>query len=521
MKRIATVNLYLIFILLLTFSGLAQDKNIEVNSTNVNYAKNRYAFVVGNDHYTDPSVSSLTSCRLDAERMAAFLKSDGGFQLSVEKMTVLLDAKKSEFIKAFKTLIKKVSSPEESTIYFYYSGHGLQGSIVPVDFSKNDTNSLISYDWIIAEIEKQGIAAKVYIIDACYAGSIIETKDTAIFNNAYAKAFKHTTDEKTIAFTATTAFRVTPAGKHESLFTKYLLAAMSNPKTDRNADATISAGELFSAIEAELGVSNAPQFKGAALFPMAKVSAKNETYVSKIKEKTTTTTIISWRNNILKQKTNPTLMAKIIKELEEDTSALAKAKLGYIYRNGIGIKKDRKKALTYIIPAALEQNSFAQYNLGFMYSNGLQFETDKKKAFTYYRIAAANGDPFAQHNLGSYYFQRSKNNNDANTKLALDWFLKAAAQNLSQSQTALGLLYEKLSKEYGNRNKQKQYKKLAFQYYKKAAEQQDAYGQYMLAQFLKENKTGSQEKKKAQYWLKKSCGNNYLRACNLLLGATN
>ena len=56
--------------------------------------------------------------------------------------------------------------------------------IVPIDFSEENPDSLISYDWILSEIEKYQIGAKVYLIDACYAGSIIDTKSIKDYNNA-------------------------------------------------------------------------------------------------------------------------------------------------------------------------------------------------------------------------------------------------------------------------------------------------------------------------------------------------
>ncbi|QIE60672.1 hypothetical protein G5B37_14210 [Rasiella rasia] len=520
-----TNHIYKIFILLLLPSLVfAQSKAVVVgDETKVDYHENRYAFIVGNDHYTDKKVSTLTSCRLDAQRVAAFLASDSGFSLSEEKTTVLLDATKTQFISLFNHFLSSITLPEKSTLYFYYSGHGLPGSIVPTDFNTEDPTSLISYDWVISEIEKRGIEAKVYIIDACYAGSILDTKTFDGYNEAFKNAFSAKNTSKTIAFTATTAFRVTPAGKHESLFTKYLLNALTQEATDTNVDAIISAGELFKAIEKELGVSNAPQFTGAVDFPMGSsgrdISAEKNTYQKRESENNEIglQSILDWRKFVEDNQHNQKLLLTIIDALEAKDNTIAKAKLGFMYRKGLGVKKDEQKALTYLIPAAYENNSFAQYNLGYMYSKGIEFDMSKSKAFSYYKMAAANGDPFAQHNLGSYFYQRYRIDKGENLEKALYWYLKSAKQQLPESQTALGILYTKLSKTARNKNEQQQFEKLALSYYKKAAQQDFGYGQYQLARHYSTMENSSEAVSQATFWFKESCSNKYLRACTALL----
>jgi len=502
-----------------------QTKAIEINShvSRTDYATNRYAFIVGNDHYTYPSISSLTSCRLDAQRIAGYLQSVRGFQLSEVKTKVLLDAKKNEFVTAFTNFLKQITAPEQSTLYFYYSGHGLSGSLVPTDFRKEDANSLIAYDWIINEIDKHGIAAKVYMIDACYAGSILDAKNGESFNEKFIKSFENT-DDKTVAFTATTAFRVTPAGRHQSLFTKYFLKALKNAETDTNLDTIISAGELFAALEKAIGVSNAPQFLGAENFPMGTL-VTIDTGKRNIKKPfrdlehipAGSQNIVSWRRYVEQNKEDSIFITTLIKELETENTPLAQAKLGFLYHKGVGVLVNERKALTYLIPAAFEQNSFAQYNLGYMYSKGIEFASNKEKAFAYFTMAANNGDPFAQHNLGSHYYQLSKNNIDGNIEKALFWYLKAAGQLVPESQTALGNIYGSLADKSTSKNEKAQYESLALSYHKKAAEQKFAYGQYQLAKFYKNTSTNTEANSYATYWLKEACNNNYLRACSLLL----
>ncbi|MDX1462486.1 MAG: caspase family protein, partial [Marinirhabdus sp.] len=204
----------------------SQTKNITVSVDNPNLEANRYAFVVGNDHYVDPAISKLTSCRLDAERIAGYLKSVNGFSIPTEQVELLLDADAETIQTSFIRLLEQIEQPRNSTFYFYYSGHGLPGHIVPTDFKQDDPKDLIAYEWIVSELNKRNIRAKVFVIDACYAGSFIDTKSIPTYSEAAANIFGVETGNTTVAFTATSAYRVTPAGKHESLFTKYFLEGL-------------------------------------------------------------------------------------------------------------------------------------------------------------------------------------------------------------------------------------------------------------------------------------------------------
>ena len=74
--------------------------------------------------------------------------------------------------------------------------------------------------------------------------------------------------------------------------------------------------------------------------------------------------------------------------------------LGYMYRDGEGVRQDYKKAIEWTEKAAKQGYVSAQYNLGVMYDNGQGVRQDYKKAKEWYEKAANQGDVDAQYNLG-------------------------------------------------------------------------------------------------------------------------
>ena len=146
-------------------------------------------------------------------------------------------------------------------------------------------------------------------------------------------------------------------------------------------------------------------------------------------------------------------------ELEGDTEAWWD--IGVCYRDGLGVKKDMKKALQWFEKAANRNYDNACVSLGDLYYYGQEVKQDYKKAFELYSRALRRNLPDAQYRLGlcNYLGHGTKQNKT----LAVEWFKKAADQLEPNSQYMLGECYEK-----GEGVKKDLAK--AKEYYKKAAE---------------------------------------------------
>lgn len=112
----------------------------------------------------------------------------------------------------------------------------------------------------------------------------------------------------------------------------------------------------------------------------------------------------------------------------EAGNVVAKLRVAWLYRAGIGIKKDDKKALYWFKKAAEEGNAKAQIELGDAYLHGfLNVPKDEDKAFKYYKMAADQGDPEGLCELGDmYYIGESVSENKSR---ALEYYILAAEQD--------------------------------------------------------------------------------------------
>ena len=108
-------------------------------------------------------------------------------------------------------------------------------------------------------------------------------------------------------------------------------------------------------------------------------------------------------------------------------NAGAKLRLGWIYENGITVRKNRVKAAELyreLYRAAAEKgNPEAQFELGMLYESGARgIPRDPKEAFRWYRMAAEYGDVDAERKLGMIY------ECSGHCDEAIMWYRKAAEQ---------------------------------------------------------------------------------------------
>ena len=91
------------------------------------------------------------------------------------------------------------------------------------------------------------------------------------------------------------------------------------------------------------------------------------------------------------------------KPLAEQGDSKAQFGLGFLYRNGHGVKQDYKTAVKWYTLSAEQGYGSAQFNLGIMYAKGEGVPEDGKTAVKWYTLAAEQGDDIAQVNLGVMY----------------------------------------------------------------------------------------------------------------------
>ena len=157
---------------------------------------------------------------------------------------------------------------------------------------------------------------------------------------------------------------------------------------------------------------------------------------------------------------------------------------------------------------ALNGNAEAQYNLGKLYYDHTVHKNYYKKAEFWLRKASDQKHVLAT-GLLAVLMQRQKQHEEAvrlytSVKNILQ---KEAAAGKSRYQVVMGLVYG-----YGAGEKKDI--KIAYTWYKKAAEQGDADGQYFLACRYDNGSGVEKNLKTAFYWFMKSAEQNHFRAQN-------
>lgn len=159
---------------------------------------------------------------------------------------------------------------------------------------------------------------------------------------------------------------------------------------------------------------------------------------------------------------NETFVSNFLEKLKESATSIRDK--GYQYQN----KGDLYNAYQYyLISAEIFDNPEAQNDLGVFYKTGKYVEADVERAIYWYERSAKQNNIHALSNLGSLL--RSQKRYDE----AIIWLEKALAQGSANAANNLGLCY--LNGEGCNVDYDK-----AIEYFKKASENGNYYGDYNL-----------------------------------------
>jgi len=131
-----------------------------------------WAVVIGISTYNHMPALRYTDD--DAYRIYAFLKSPEGGALKDDQISVLIDeaATKEKIVRTMQETFSK-AGPND-LVMLYFSGHGLKGSFLPIDF--DGFNNKLLHDEINNILENSPAKYKICIADACHSGSLLAMK---------------------------------------------------------------------------------------------------------------------------------------------------------------------------------------------------------------------------------------------------------------------------------------------------------------------------------------------------------
>ncbi|CAG8605988.1 4058_t:CDS:2 [Acaulospora colombiana] len=186
---------------------------------------------------------------------------------------------------------------------------------------------------------------------------------------------------------------------------------------------------------------------------------------------------------------------------KRENTIIGRISLGLLYYNGLGLKKDEKKAFQIFMDAAEDGSSWAQSCVGHCYYSGRGVdERDESKAFEWNFKSAKNGSLVGQCNLGYYY--QGGIGTEFNEQEGFQLYLQAAEAGNIEAAYVAGYCYE-VGKGVGKDERK------TFEWYLKLGEQG-----YDIAQcdvgYCYYNGIGvAKDEEKAFEWYLKSAENDY------------
>lgn len=204
--------------------------------------------------------------------------------------------------------------------------------------------------------------------------------------------------------------------------------------------------------------------------------------------------------------------AKYARIAADASLAQGQVNLGFLYQDGAGVPRDSTEALKWWRLAAAQDHTVAMVQIGRAYRFGEGIGQDAKAAIEWFEKAAAKGEALAELNLGliyedqgrldlahNYYRQSAEHGSadamwvmhnlyengigvDKDRGEAERWLVKSAELGNPRAQTSLGSHHQSPSLETTNRVGENPASMAeAIKWYRRAADQKWADGQYRLA----------------------------------------
>lgn len=194
-------------------------------------------------------------------------------------------------------------------------------------------------------------------------------------------------------------------------------------------------------------------------------------------------------------KADPAEAMKWYRAAAELGDIAAQFHVGYCHEKGKGVEADLAEAVQWYQKAAEGGHTRAACNLAACYAGGKGVEADPARALCWYERAAEQGDAEAQFNTGFCYDKGRGTGPDP--EKAVKWYQKAAAQEDPRALFNLGLCYE-TGRGVGKNPA------MAANCYSRAAARDHRAAQYRLSLCYQNGVGLPRDRRKADFWKKKS-----------------
>ena len=225
---------------------IKKDESTTVISTTKIPAIKVWAVVIGVSAYNHMPVLRYTDD--DAYRMYAFLKSPEGGAIDDEHIKILIDeeATKDKIVSTMQDVFGRAG--KNDLIMLYFSGHGLKGAFLPIDFD-GFNNKLLHEE--VSEILKQSPAKyKLCIADACHSGSLVASKGGSAegaLTNYYKSLAQAQAGTALIMSSKSEETSLESNGLRQGVFSHFLIRGLKG-EADVDGNKIVTVQELFNFI---------------------------------------------------------------------------------------------------------------------------------------------------------------------------------------------------------------------------------------------------------------------------------
>lgn len=201
-----------------------------------------WAVVVGAAQYTHMPVLRYTDD--DAYQLYSFLRSPEGGALPNSQIQLLIDenATHQRIVNAMRTVFLKAD--ENDMILLYFSGHGLQGAFLPVDY--DGFANRLEHEEIRAMLRQSKAKHKLVLADACHAGSLLAARAPAhLALQEYYTALNASSGGTALLLSSKgEEYSLEDRGLRSGIFSHFLIRGLEG-EANTNADNIVSIRELF------------------------------------------------------------------------------------------------------------------------------------------------------------------------------------------------------------------------------------------------------------------------------------
>ena len=212
-----------------------------------------WAVIVGVGRYT--AMPSLKFTDDDAYRFYSFLKSPEGGALPDNQIAVLVDdaATRENILKTMREYFLKADAND--VVLLYFSGHGLDGCFLPVDY--DGYNNKLRHEEVKQIFRQSKAKHKLCIADACHSGSLrhdaLAAKGPApVTLDRYYRAFEEADGGIALLMSSKAEeLSLEDHGLRQGVFTYYILKGLKGA-ADPNGDYIVTVKELYNYVYAKV-----------------------------------------------------------------------------------------------------------------------------------------------------------------------------------------------------------------------------------------------------------------------------